>query len=128
MLSAEAAHVVHERLKPLRLPLITYPKLYGQQDEKDFAYYTKNHPGGWIAILAPQSIGLQGVIHTWTITIDACGAQDRAALYVAKRIQDRLIHLPRNPTAFEFLGDVQVGDGRISKYVLTFVAKLRQGE
>lgn len=129
MLSIDAAAITARRLGSLPYPQIVYPNLYGIGTVKDFNWYAVNYPAGFIAIAPPRALGAQGVMAAWAVTVDAAAKDEPAAALVARAIQARLLSLPRSPTGFEFLGDGwagQSGDG--FKYVLTFMAHLRQGE
>ena len=129
MLSSDAAALAAERLTPLGVPVITFPSVYGENGVNDFHWYALNHPQGWLLIPRPVPIGTQGYVTQWLVTVDAAARTEADARILARRAQNALMHLSRQPTAFEFMGDTPAGttaDG--FKYVLSFTAHLRQGD
>lgn len=127
MLSTEALRLVAADLAFLDVPIVSRPR-YGEDGAKDYDWYVRNRPNGWINLLAAFSLGTQGYFVDWTVTIEACAVRIADAEALAARIDHGLSHRSRLPTNYEFMSDQIARDPKSAKYVLTFIAHLRQGD
>lgn len=127
MLSADVYRIVRERLAPLQVWVMDATD-YNIGQTPSYETHLLKYPKGWVSIRAANSIQTQGYLAVWSVMLEANAKSEAVAEALARRVHDQLISLSRQPTGFQLMGDTKVQDAASTKYILTFMATLRQGE
>lgn len=129
MLALDVADLVAARLAPLGVTTRAAPALPGTPDVPDWAWHVLNFPRGFLLIPEPRLVGPGAHVVRWYVTVQVGARTAADARALAGRVQGWLHGTPRDPTGFEYQGDVGAGfvrDGFKITLSFAFTRRLKE--